>query len=150
MEIKEPILEEKQKHRLLRVTKIFFLITILYSCWIILVVLGTYFLKLGYNWAGLTLEQWILSAIVLIGLILAIEIIVLLRYLLPRIKRLRPEKTKRKEYIQDKRVYRYTIPQDAKGGIFSKTYVLIDEDRVLNLRYQMIPPNDLWGQKQDV
>lgn len=150
MEIKEPILEEKQKHRLLRVTKIFFLITILYSCWIILVVLGTYFLKLGYNWAGLTLEQWILSAIVLIGLILAIEIIVLLRYLLPRIKRLRPEKTKRKEYIQDKRVYRYTIPQDAKGGIFSKTYVLIDEDRVLSLRYQMIPPNDLWGQKQDV
>ena len=150
MEIKEPILEEKQKHRLLRVTKIFFLVTILYSCWIILVVLGTYFLKLGYNWAGLTLEQWILSAIVLIGLILAIEIIVLLRYLLPRIKRLRPEKTKRKEYIQDKRVYRYTIPQDAKGGIFSKTYVLIDEDRVLSLRYQMIPPNDLWGQKQDV
>ncbi len=149
MEIKEPILEEKQKHRLLRATKIFFLVTILYSCWIILVVLGTYFLKLGYNWAGLTLEQWILSAIVLIGLILAVEIIVLLRYLLPRIKRLRPEKTKRKEYIQDKRVYRYTIPQDAKGGIFSKTYVLIDEDRVLNLRYQMIPPNDLWGQKQD-
>jgi hypothetical protein len=37
---------------------------------------------------------------------------------------------------------------DAKGGIFSKTYIIIDEDRVLNIRYQMIPPNDLWGQQQ--
>ncbi len=149
MEITEPILEEKQKNKLLRATKIFFIVTVLYSCWILLVVIGTYFLTLGYNWAGLTLEQWILSAIVLIGLILTIEIILLLLYLLPRMKRQRPEKSKRKEIIQGKRVYGYTIPTDAKGGIFSKTYILIDEKRILNLRYQMIPANDLWGQQQE-
>lgn len=149
MELAEPILEEKQKNKLLKATKIFFVVTILYSCWIVLVILGTYFLRLGYNWAGLSLEQWILSAIILIGLILIIEIILLLQYLLPRMKRQRPEKPKRKEFLQGKRVYRYTIPPDAKGGIFSKTYVLIDENRVLNLRYQMIPPNNLWVQQQE-
>ncbi len=149
MELTEPILEEKQKNKLLKATKIFFLVTVLYSCWIALVILGTYFLRLGYNWAGLSLEHWILSAIILIGLILIIEIILLLQYLLPRMKRQRPEKPKRKEFIQDKRVYRYTIPSGVKGGIFSKTYILIDENRVLNLRYQMIPPNDLWGNQQE-
>ncbi len=147
MELAEPIHEEKQKNKLLKATKIFFIITVLYSCWIALVVIGTYFLRLGYNWAGLSLEQWILSAIVLIGLILIIEIILLFNYLLPRMKRQRPEK--QKEFIQGKRVFRYTIPAEAKGGLFSKTYVLIDENRVLNLRYQMIPPSDLWGQQQE-
>lgn len=149
MELAEPIHEEKQKSKLLKATKIFFIITVLYSCWITLVILGTYFLRLGYNWAGLSLEQWILSAIALIGLILIIEILLIFQYLLPRMKRQRPEKPKRKEFIQGKRVYRYTIPSEAKGGLFSKTYVLIDENRVLNLRYQMIPPNDLWGQQQE-
>jgi hypothetical protein len=141
--------DEKQKTKLLKASKIFFVITLLYSCWIAILILGTYFLQLGINWAGLTIEQWILSAIILISVILAIEIFLLLQYSIPKMKRQRPEKPKQKEYIQGKRVFRYTIPINAQGGIFSKTYILIDEKRVLNLRYQMIPPGDLWGQKQE-
>lgn len=149
METAEPIFEEKQKNRMLKTTKIIFLLTVLYSTWVALVFIGTYFLKLGYNWAGLSLEQWILSAILLIALFLGVELILLLNYLLPRLKRQRAEKPSKKEYIQGKRVYRYTIPLNAYGGIFSKTYILIDENRVLNLRYQMIPPDDLWRQKKE-
>ena len=140
--------EEKQKHRLLKVSKIFFLITIIYSLWIALLIMGVYFLQLGFKWAGFTIEQWLLSAIVLISVIIVLEVILLLQYMLSRMKHLHPKKRKQKEYIQGKKVYRYTIPMNAKGGIFSKTYILIDEDRVLNLRYQMIPPNDLWGKQQ--
>jgi hypothetical protein len=51
-------------------------------------------------------------------------------------------------YIQGKQVHNYTVPLDAKGGIFSKTFILIDEDSILNVRYQMIPSDDLWGNKQ--
>jgi len=142
--------EEKQKHRLFRTSKYVFIITLIYSLWIVLLVSGVYFLQFGNTWAVLTVEQWILSAIVLLSIFIVIEIFFLSQYLLLREKRLRPEKRRQKEYIQGKRVYRYTIPSDAKGGIFSKTYILIDENRVLNLRYQMVPPNNLWGQKQDL
>ena len=147
MDTTEPLRdEEKQKHRLLKISKIFFLITMIYSLWIAILIMGVYFLNLGFRWAGFTIEQWLLSAIVLVSIIIVLEVILLLQYTLSRMKQLRPKK--QKETIQGKKVYRYTIPVDAKGGIFSKTYILIDEDRVLNLRYQMIPPNDLWGQQQ--
>ena len=141
--------DEKQKTKLLKASKIFFILTVLYSCWIAILILGTYFLQLGFNWAGLTIEQWILSAIILISIILAIEILLVLQFIILKMKRQRPEKAKQKEYIQGRRVLRYTLPVDVKGGIFSKTYILIDEKWVLNLRYQMIPPGDLWGQKQE-
>ncbi|MBN1859901.1 MAG: hypothetical protein JW840_00410 [Candidatus Thermoplasmatota archaeon] len=151
METKEPIWDEdKQKRRLLKTSKFFFLITMIYSLWIVLLVMSVYFLQLEYKWAGLTIEQWILSAIVLISLILALYVILLLQYIILKNKHLHPEKQKEHEYIQGKQVYHYTIPLDAKGGIFSKTFILIDEDNVLNLRYQMIPPNDLWGQQQEM
>ncbi len=142
--------EESQKQRLLKTTKFFFLFAVLYCLWIVILIMGVYFLELGNKWAVLTMEQWILSAIALISIAIGLEVVLLLQYMLSRRKRLeplKPKKQKQKEYIQGKQVHSYTIPLDSKGGIFSKTYVLIDEDRVLNLRYQMIPPNDLWGQQ---
>jgi hypothetical protein len=145
----EPIWdEEKLKQRLLKASKFFLLFTMIYSLWIVLIIIGTYFLQLGNKWAALTVEQWILSAIALISVVIALEVILLLQYTLLRKKQLQPEKQKQHVFLQGKHVHSYTLPIDAKGGIFSKTYILIDENRVLNLRYQMIPPNDLWGQKQ--
>jgi hypothetical protein len=145
----EPIWdEEKLKQRLLKASKFFLLFTMIYSLWIVLIIIGTYFLQLGNKWAALTVEQWILSSIALICVVIALELILLLQYTLLRKKQLQPEKQKQHVFLQGKHVHSYTLPIDAKGGIFSKTYILIDENRVLNLRYQMIPPNDLWGQKQ--
>jgi hypothetical protein len=145
----EPIWDEdKLKQRLLKASKFFFLITMIYSLWIALIITGTYFLQLGNNWAALTVEEWILSAIALLSVLIALEVILLIQFMLLRKKQFRPEKQKQPVFLQGKHVHSYTIPIDAKGGIFSKTYILIDENRVLNLRYQMIPPNALWGQKQ--
>jgi hypothetical protein len=138
--------EEQQKQRLLKATKFFFLFTVLYTLWIAVVIMGVYFLHLGNKWAILSMEKWILSAIALISVAIGLEVVLLIQYTLSKKKQLEPKK--QKEYIQGKQLHSYTIPFDAKGGIFSKTYILIDEDRVLNLRYQMIPSNDLWRQQQ--
>jgi hypothetical protein len=140
--------EERQKQLFLKASKIFFLITVLYCLWIAIVIIGVYFLKLGNKWAILTIDQWILSAIALISIAIGLEIVLLLHFLLSRRKLLPPKKQTQKEYLQGKEVHSFTIPIDAKGGIFSKTYILIDENRVLNLRYQMIPPTELWRHPQ--
>jgi len=145
----EPIWdEEKLKRRYLKASKLLFLFTVLYSLWIALVIMGVYFLQLGNKWAVLTLEQWILSAILLLGVVIGLEIIFILHNALLRKKQVQAEQPQQPVYLQGKQVNSYTIPAGAKGGIFSKTFIMIDEARVLNLRYQMIPPNDLWGQKQ--
>jgi len=136
--------EEKFQHRYLRVAKFFFLLAVIYLLWIALVLIGAYFLRLGNKWAVLTVEQWILSAIFLISIVIGFEIVLLLYDTLSKKRHLQP-KTQKKMFIQGKKVHNYTLPIDAKGGIFSKTYILIDENSVLNLRYQMIPPHDLWG-----
>jgi hypothetical protein len=140
----EPIRdEEKEKQRLLKASKLLFLFIIIYSLWIALLIIGIYYLQLGEKWAILPLEQWILSAIVLISIAICLEIILVLYFVLSNKKQLKKQPT----LLDGKLVHNYTIPIDAKGGIFSKTYILIDEKRILNLRYQMIPPSDLWEQK---
>jgi len=140
--------EEKTKQKYLNISKILFLFAILYTLWIALLIIGAIYLELGPKWAALTIEQWTLTGIFLIAIIIGIESILLLHYSLLRRKQLQPEQPLQPVYLQGKQVYSYTVPDDAKGGIFSKTYIMIDDCRVLNLRYQMILPNELWGQKQ--
>jgi hypothetical protein len=143
----EPIWdEEKQKQRLLKASKILFVFTILYSLWIALLIISVYFFQWKDNWAVLSTEQWILTAIFFVSIAIGIEFIFLLYYILSTKKYIQPEK--HLTYPQGRQLHNYTIPVDAKGGIFSKTYILIDEKRILNLRYQMIPPKDLWGPKE--
>jgi hypothetical protein len=135
--------EEKEKQRLLKASKLFFLFIMIYCLGITLLIIGIYYLQIEQTWAILTLEQWILSTIVVISIAICLEIILVLYFVLSNKKQLKKQPT----LLDGKLVHNYTIPIDAKGGIFSKTYILIDEKRILNLRYQMIPPSDLWEQK---
>ena len=48
------------------------------------------------------------------------------------------------EYLDGKRVYIYTYPDEVEGGIFSKTYIQIDNQSVLRIRTLIIPPGELW------
>jgi len=141
----EPIWdEEKQTQRLMKVSKFLLLCTIIFSLWIAFLLMSIYFLQFENTWAILPIDQWILTAIVFISVAICIEIILLLYYILSRKKHIQPEK--QLIFLEGKQLHNYTIPVDAKGGIFSKTYILIDEEHVLNLRYQMILPKELWGQ----
>lgn len=142
METTEPIWdEEKKRQQLVRTSKLLLLICIIYTLWITLLIISVFFFQLDTTWAILTIEQWILSAIVLISIAIILEIILIILFILSKEKQF---KLTQPTYIEGKLVHNYTIPSNAKGGIFSKTYILIDENNVLNLRYQMIPPFDLW------
>ena len=138
--------EEHLKSRYRKVSKIFFLIAIIYCLWIAVLIMGAYFLGLGSKWAVLTLEQWITTAIGLLIGIIALEFIFILHYTISYRKKQRREKPQ-PVTMQGKQVHSLTLPIGAKGGIFSKTYIMIDEARVLHLRYQMIQPTDLWTKK---
>jgi len=53
------------------------------------------------------------------------------------------------EYLDGKKVYEYTFPKNKKGGIFSKTYVQIDNNTLLRIRNQMIPSESLWPEESN-
>ena len=140
--------EDKLKFRYRKASKIILLITLLYTLWVSFLIIGVYYLGIGYKAVVLTLDQWIISSIILFTLFLILELIFLVHHTVIKKKRIESEKPK-PIYIKGKRLRIYTLPEGSKGGIFSKTYVKIDENNVLNLRYQMILPYDLWGKKEN-
>ena len=141
--------EDKLKRRYLRVSKLILLFAVIYALWVALVLTGTFFLGLGISWAALTVEQWVLSAIILFAIFIVLELLVFLRLALAKRTKTKKETKAATQFIQGKRVHTFTVPIGAKGGIFSKTYVKIDEKSVLNLRYQITAPHDLWGKKTE-
>ncbi|HVQ00045.1 MAG TPA: hypothetical protein VMT57_00875 [Candidatus Thermoplasmatota archaeon] len=136
----------KRQQRYLRISKLIILFAVIYALWIAIVIIGTFQLALGVSWAGLTIEEWVLSAIVLFVVFIVIEILFLIRLSLKKQREITNEVTPA-QFIKGKEVHTFTIPMGAKGGIFSKTYITIDESSVLNLRYQITPPHELWGKK---
>lgn len=138
--------EERMKWRYRRLAKLLVLLAVIYTLGVAILILGTYYLGWGYRPAGFFLEQWILSAIILISVFIFLEILVLFIYT-SRKRKIKEAELPKPIFTKGKELLIYTIPLDAKGGIFSKTFIQIDTNRVLNLRYQMIPPTDLWEKK---
>jgi magnesium-transporting ATPase (P-type) len=134
------------KGRYIRLSKIMVLFAIIYSIWIAIIIISVYFFGI-YKLAVLTMDQWILSGIGLIALFVVVNILFIMHYyLIKRSKRI-PKKPKQMIY-KGKKLHIFTLPQNSKGGIFSKTFITIDENTVLNLRFQMIQPNELWNKNK--
>lgn len=133
--------EQALKTRYLRLSKIMLIIAIFYSLWIVVVVLGVYFFGM-YKIGFLTMDQWIISGILLIGIFVGFDLLFFIHNYVVKKRRIDREKPRPKDF-KGKKLHTYTIPIDSKGGIFSKTYIKIDENNILNLRYQMIPPNEM-------
>ena len=121
-------------------TKLFLIISILLTIWIIIVFAGVS--SLGYNWAGLSLEGWVIALCVIFGFFIILELIFCYHYDSVKDKRVELEKPK-PEFLDGRRIFIYTYPQGVKGGIFSKTYIELDGHSVLRLRILMIPPHEL-------
>lgn len=138
--------EDILKVRYLKTSKIILILAIIYALWITILIMSVYFLGI-YKLAFLTMDQWIISSIILLGVFFVIDIIFILHHYIVKRKRIESEKPK-PQYYKDKKLHIYTLPADSKGGIYSKTYVKIDENNILNLRFQMIPPYGLWGKKE--
>lgn len=134
------------KTRYLRVSKIMLILAIFYTIWITIIVISVYFLGI-YKLAFLTMDQWIISGIGLIGVFVGLDLIFILHHFLVKKKRIESKRPK-PLMLKGKKLHIFTLPMNSKGGIFSKTYIEIDENNILNLRFQMIQPNDLWNRKE--
>jgi len=140
--------EDKLKARYSTLSKLFVVIAILFIIWVFVVLLGIYLLGQGYNWALLSLDNWIYVLCALIGFFVLLEIIFYLHYISVSKKRLEAEKPEL-EFTQGKRLYVYTHPKGAEGGVYSKTYIKIDENSVLRLRNLIVPSQELWSKKEE-
>ena len=145
--IKLRTIENKLGKRYSLFLKLFFLITIIFAIVIIIVFYGISSLGYGYNWAGITLQGWLITICALYGVLFFLELIFYFHFSAARKKRIDFEKPKI-EYINGKRVYIYTFPEGKEGGIFSKTYIELDKNSVLRLRSCIIAPKELWSQKK--
>jgi len=146
IEVKTKMLdsEEKLRVRYSKISKLFLILGIILVIWAIVVFVGAKILDFGYDWAGLSVSSWILGIAVILIVFIVIELIVFLHYYSVKNKRVEVEKPK-EEFISGRKVHAFTFPMGMEGGIFSKTYIEVDEDNILRLRTLMIPPEDLWG-----
>lgn len=140
--------EDELRVRYSILSKIFLVVAILFIIWVVLVALGIIVFELGPTWALLTLDNWIYAWCILTGFFVVLEVFFYLHFIAIRNKRLDQEKSK-PEFIDGKRLYFYTHPKGAEGGIFSKTLIKIDENSVLRLRALVVPPGTLWSKKEE-
>jgi len=143
MELVERPWDEVLKRRYVRFSKFILIIAVIYTIWTSIVIASVYLLRAPFNWAGFPVDIWVMSNIGLLAVLLGIECVFLLHFLIERQKHMQPRKPK-KTFFHGKRLFTYTIPESSHGGFFTKTYIEIDDESILNLRYQMIPSQDLW------
>ncbi len=148
MEKKEELRQklEQMKRRRITVSKILLAVSILYFIWIMLVILVIYYFGIGYEWIQklqISLPSWIVMGSILYVLFIIIELLLYAGYRIKKNELKELEKPK-PLYYKGKLLYIYTQPKDAKGGIFSKTIISVDDNTILNLRFQMLKPHDLW------
>jgi hypothetical protein len=121
-------------------------IAIIVTLWISLVIIGIYFFGRANNWAGLSMDHWVLVGISLIILFIIITIVTNILPIFKARQKIYREKQK-PIFYQGKRLHEYTFPPHSEGGIFSRTYISIDDKNILNFRYQMISSDQLWPKK---
>lgn len=125
------------KKRYYMLSKLIMIVSIIYFIWILINIVGVYLIGLGNTWAVLPMSQWILSAIILFIIAIGIILFFVLHLIFIH-KKIKQEKNK-PLYLHGKRLYTYTYPEGATGGIFSKTYVQTDDDTIVCIRFQMVP-----------
>jgi len=137
------IREDVLKRRYKRASKIIILLALLYFIWMAVNIISVYYFGYGNKWAFLTMNEWILSGIIFYIFLIVIILLFVLHHVQAKKKRIRQE-APQPVYEQGKRLHEYTLPEGSQGGIYSKTFVTIDEHNILKLRFQMIPPKELW------
>jgi hypothetical protein len=136
-------LEIQQFKRYSKLSKLLLLIGFLLIILLIVIGIGTVSLKYDPGWAGLIFEHWVYLVIVILIFFLLIEFNFYRNYC--SLKDIIFESQKSKpEFLDGKKVHVFTTPKDVEGGIFSKTYIEIDEHNVLRLKTLIIPPAELW------
>ena len=136
-------LEMKISARYRWLFRLFQLITILLISLVIIAAVGIVFLGLGTNWFLFNFEGWIFGVSLVIGVFVLLEILFFLHFFFISIKRIKLGKPK-PEYIDGKKIIDITFPEGTDGGVYSKTFIEIDNNNVLRLKNLMIPPDEIF------
>lgn len=128
-------------------SKLFILIIILFIILLSVVFLGVYIFGYGPNWALFSLDAWIILISILCVIFILLVLFFYYNFSSNVAKRVELE-TPKPEFIDGKKVYIFTYPKEAEGGVFSKTYIEIDKKNILRLRSLIVPPGELWGNKE--
>lgn len=122
--------------------KLFLIVTLLLVFLLIISAVGIVFLGLGTNWFLFNFEGWIFGVSLIIGLFVILEILFFLHFFLIRRNLLKLGKPK-PEYIDGKKIIDITFPKGTDGGVYSKTFIEIDNNNILRLKNLMIPPDEI-------
>ena len=127
-------LEAKLQDNYSKISKLLVFITIFLIVIVVVIFLGILVYENAYNWAGLSLEGWILGVCLIVSIFIILELVLYYHYNSVKNKRIELEKPK-PEFIDGRRIFIYTYPKGVQGGIFSKTYIELDGHSVLRLRF---------------
>ncbi len=132
---------------LLLLPKLFLVITVVLIMWVVIVLSGPMFGVFEPDWAGLSPSLWLLMVSIFIGIFIVIDIIL---YATPRffVDQSKLEfstvELPEIENRNGKQVHEFTYPVGVKGGVFSKTYVQIEQNKILRIRNLMIKKEEIW------
>ncbi len=129
-------------------TKIIFIIGMIVVLWAGIVFSGILFWGYAYDWALIILDAWLLIDSIIISILIITELALYFRYGNVKDKNVQIEKSK-PEFISGKKVNIFTYPKGIEGGVFSKTYVELDNHNILRLRALMVHPGELWTNKEE-
>jgi hypothetical protein len=139
-------LDKNKKSIYPKLSKIFIIISMLILIWIIIIAMGTFIFEMDPNWALLNLETWIITYCIILIIFIILNIFIYFKYSSKIDTQIEFKETETEEYYNGKRLYVYTYPEGAIGGIFSKTHISIDDENILRLRGRIIPPEELWDE----
>ena len=143
-DVEKKIEAMKTKRKL--ITKILLVIPFILVIFVLSVIFATYYLKVGYTFVH-SLPVSFSTFCVIIDIIIAffIILIILLHFDFKIRKKKLEEALKPKPvFYKGKRLYTFTYPEGARGGVFSKTIIEIDDKTAVNIRCQVIRPQQIW------
>jgi hypothetical protein len=148
---KSPSPNKPSMNILIILPKLFLIISVILLMWMVILLSGVSILEFDPDWAGLSLSVWLIVISVLFGAFILIDMVM---YVKPSVFAKGDiqefiDTGSADDYLDGKKVYEYTFPSGKKGGIFSKTYVQIDENTLIRIRNQMIPAELLWPDESD-
>jgi len=132
---------------LLLLPKLFLVITVVLIMWVVIVLSGPMFGVFEPDWAGLSPSLWLLMVSIFIGIFIVIDIIL---YATPRffVDQSKLEfstvELPEIENRNGKQVHEFTYPVGVKGGLLSKTYFKIKQNKIFRIRNLMIKKEEIW------
>jgi len=132
--------------------KLFIIIVIVLLMWLLVVGSASLLLEFDPLWTGLSLGTWSLIISAFVGVFIIFDIILYMNTepAVPQFQEFTPiEEKAAVEYKEGKWVYEFTHPVGSKGGIYSKTYLQIDEGSIIRIRHQMFTADEIWTEEED-